>query len=106
MALISCSECGNQVSDKAAACPKCGNPIATARPRRTEPTSASAEGTEAVTIEATGKGPKTMMLVGTGVMILGFASCAGGNEGAGISLFLLGGVLYLGASATAWWYHG
>lgn len=27
MALISCSECGNQVSDKAAACPKCGNPI-------------------------------------------------------------------------------
>lgn len=27
MALISCSECGNQVSDKATACPKCGNPI-------------------------------------------------------------------------------
>jgi TM2 domain-containing membrane protein YozV len=28
MALIECSECGNQVSDKAAACPKCGAPIA------------------------------------------------------------------------------
>lgn len=28
MALIECSECGNQVSDKASACPKCGNPIA------------------------------------------------------------------------------
>ncbi len=28
MALIECSECGNQVSDKATACPKCGAPIA------------------------------------------------------------------------------
>lgn len=28
MALITCPECGNQVSDKAAACPKCGAPIA------------------------------------------------------------------------------
>jgi len=29
MALIQCSECGTDVSDKAAACPTCGNPIAT-----------------------------------------------------------------------------
>lgn len=27
MALISCSECGKQVSDKASSCPNCGNPI-------------------------------------------------------------------------------
>ncbi len=27
MALINCSECGKQVSDKAASCPSCGNPI-------------------------------------------------------------------------------
>jgi len=27
MALIYCSECGNQVSDKAASCPKCGAPL-------------------------------------------------------------------------------
>jgi len=27
VALISCSECGTEVSDKADACPKCGNPI-------------------------------------------------------------------------------
>lgn len=30
MALISCSECGKEISDKAAACPNCGNPIASA----------------------------------------------------------------------------
>ena len=27
MALITCSECGNQTSSKAASCPTCGNPI-------------------------------------------------------------------------------
>jgi len=27
MALISCPECGKQISDKAASCPNCGNPI-------------------------------------------------------------------------------
>ena len=28
MALINCAECGNQVSDSAASCPKCGAPVA------------------------------------------------------------------------------
>lgn len=32
MAIISCSECGGQVSDKAAACPHCGAPIASVTP--------------------------------------------------------------------------
>ena len=27
MALIKCPECGNEVSDKALSCPKCGFPI-------------------------------------------------------------------------------
>lgn len=27
MALIKCSECGKEISDKAASCPNCGNPI-------------------------------------------------------------------------------
>ena len=28
MALVGCAECGNQVSDKATSCPKCGAPLA------------------------------------------------------------------------------
>ena len=32
MALINCSECEGKVSDKAAACPHCGNPIRTPQP--------------------------------------------------------------------------
>jgi uncharacterized membrane protein YvbJ len=30
MALISCPECGSEVSDKAPSCPKCGVPLASA----------------------------------------------------------------------------
>jgi Short C-terminal domain/zinc-ribbon domain len=30
MALISCTECGQQISDKASACPRCGSPASTA----------------------------------------------------------------------------
>ena len=29
MALISCTECGQQISDKAVACPQCGSPAST-----------------------------------------------------------------------------
>ena len=28
MALVNCPECGNEISDKAQSCPKCGYPIA------------------------------------------------------------------------------
>ena len=28
MALIKCPECGKEISDKAASCPHCGNPMA------------------------------------------------------------------------------
>ena len=36
MALIYCSDCGHQVSDKAPTCPNCGAPIAVATPVETE----------------------------------------------------------------------
>lgn len=34
MALIKCSECGKNVSDKAQSCPNCGNPISTPKKDR------------------------------------------------------------------------
>ncbi len=42
MALISCSECGNEVSDKAAACPKCGCPVSVSVPAVVAPAAAIA----------------------------------------------------------------
>lgn len=46
MALIPCTECGNQVSDKAEMCPKCGNPISSAamdKPASQKPPNAGGE---------------------------------------------------------------
>lgn len=37
MALVTCTECGNAVSDKAAACPKCGAPVSSAAKYVPEP---------------------------------------------------------------------
>lgn len=34
MALIACAECGKEISDKAAACPHCGAPVASTSPKR------------------------------------------------------------------------
>ena len=31
MAMIGCGECGDRISDKAAACPQCGNPLSETR---------------------------------------------------------------------------
>ncbi|MCH7905614.1 MAG: zinc-ribbon domain-containing protein [Armatimonadetes bacterium] len=39
MALIKCKECGREVSDNAASCPHCGNPIKTPRPQLSKPNS-------------------------------------------------------------------
>ena len=97
MALVSCPECGNSVSERAPACPKCGAPIA------------------AQTIEATGKGWKAAQLIfGLGAVasiIWCVASCTSLQRGEQLNpapmipLFvsLLG---YAGARIGAWWHHG
>ena len=41
MALVECGECKAEVSDKAAACPKCGAPIKAAEPPKTQSVSAA-----------------------------------------------------------------
>lgn len=56
MALIKCSECGRQVSDKAESCPQCGAPIASAL--ETEATGAKLR-----TIQQTSKRLRTHILI-------------------------------------------
>ena len=100
--LVSCGDCGNQVSDKAPACPKCGAPVATA-----------AAGVGVQTVEATAKRFKGVQLLG-GLMLA--ASCpavmtetsGGMNGGAtvGVLLFVVGGLVYFGGRMSAWWNHG
>lgn len=98
MALINCSECGAQVSDKAAACPQCGAP----------PAAAAKIGSEGgvVTTQQTGKGWKIAQAIAACLMIAGVTSCSLQNYPASAMLWMLGVMLWLGARIGAWWKHG
>lgn len=108
MALINCPDCGNEVSDRAEACPNCARPIRDA--------STPAEGVQ--TIEDTGKRWKLMRVVGTLAFLGGFVVllivAGSGSEGGepsnasivlAISTVFGGMVLYLWARVGKWWHH-
>jgi len=106
MALISCPECQQQISDKAAACPHCGSPQSAGIPKASE--------THVVTTQATAKKFKRAQMGGALLLCLGVVSCAIATQpptsGNGLmaSVFLqFGGLaLYFGARIAAWWNHG
>lgn len=102
MALISCKECGREISDTAAACIGCGAPIggATAWP--------SSAGK--IEIEATGRRYKNQMLLALAML---FAGCAmvllvDGTDAAVIgTVVAIGGLLlWLKARFGAWYANG
>jgi predicted nucleic-acid-binding Zn-ribbon protein len=101
MALIKCSECGNDVSSKATACPKCGNPIAAAG-------ELAATGTTVTTVQATAKKFKGQQLIAIVVTCFGLLMMfgSGGRELWPGVIALAGLVWYLIARTSAWWHHG
>jgi DNA-directed RNA polymerase subunit RPC12/RpoP len=72
MALIKCAECGKEISDQAAACPNCGNPV----------------GMRAVTIQRTHKRWKIGIIIAVVLIFLGLAYL-GSNSGLGITFLVL-----------------
>ncbi|HQB11404.1 MAG TPA: zinc-ribbon domain-containing protein [Candidatus Omnitrophota bacterium] len=90
MALIKCPECQLEVSDKAAACPKCGYPIAVDK--------------KVQTIEQTGKKYKGMTLIGFFVAVLGLFSLNFSID-LGLSLILVGVVMMFAGKIGGWWHH-
>lgn len=106
MALIACNECGKQISDKAAACPNCGNPIAEA-PASKGPV--VIEEAPVITTQQTGKGHKTVQMIGVGIVVLGVVSCVAAETPNPVASMLISGVgaaVYLAGSISAWWSHG
>ena len=102
MAMIKCSECGNDVSDKAGSCPNCGAPISNS------PSSSR-------TIEETSKTWKSHQLFGglaTVVGLVGAMAIGGSYEGGGPAAMIFGGIgivgifWFIGARIMAWWHHG
>lgn len=89
MALIKCSECGKDISEKASACPFCGNPV----------------GGSPVTIQRTNKKWKASSAFGIAIMLIGVLY-VGSNAGVGVSLLFLGFVIAMYAKIGAWWTNG
>lgn len=96
MSLIQCPECGTEISDKAPACPKCGNPM------------------QPVIIEQTGKKWKLAKLISWLVFIGGVIMAIGGAgnggfsnplTGMGITLAFLGFIALVIAKFGSWWNH-
>ena len=104
MALIKCSECGKEVSDKANACPSCGNPINNA------PTPPIGQDTtpKPVEIELTSKKWKKVHLLSWAVLILGFVLMANDPQHqlgfwGGVNLVLLAIIIRFVGKIGAWW---
>lgn len=104
MALVKCSECGNEVSDKASACPGCGAPIGGA-----------GAGTPIQTIQKTSKRLKAQQLLAgilfsIGLIALIFNGCYAAQTGSSMSpvpiiMTALGIVWYMVVKMRVWWHH-
>ena len=93
MSLVACSECAKQISDKAAACPHCGAPIA--RPLE-----------HTVTTQTTSKKFKLQELAGVMLLIVGMLIAiiagTGGVRLTGAIMMAGGVVIYISARVGAW----
>lgn len=98
MALITCPECGREVSDRATSCPACAFPLGAA----SLPVPAQVQ-----TIEATGKTYKMLQLGGGVLLIVGLIAFVSAEDKslAGIVLFA-SIVCYVWGRVGAWWHHG
>lgn len=102
MSLVTCGECGKQVSSLAQACPGCGAPIAGA-------TAARAVGQPAVTTELTSKALKKQTLVAWAILIVGLFMLFGESpttKAVGAVFMFIGALLGVTAKARSWWHHG
>ena len=102
MSLVTCGECGKQVSSLAQACPGCGAPIVGAA-------AAKAVGQAAVTTELTSKALKKQVLVAWLLVIFGLFMAFGeqpGMKAVGFAMVIFGAIVGITARARAWWHHG
>ena len=105
MALINCSECNHEVSDKAESCPKCGAPIATAR-------ETIAAGAKIRTVQETSKKFKLQTLISASLIIIGFVWVIGAantpqSEPSSIPalIIFIGLIWYVVNRFRIWWHH-
>jgi uncharacterized membrane protein YvbJ len=110
MAIIKCSECGNQVSSKATACPHCGAPVAAAA------VEAKHAGTPLTTVQETSKKLKLHIIIASVIfwaavlwiiVIWEDVMTGEGARSASVPFImaLVGLVWYIATRARIWWHH-
>ena len=97
MALIKCSECGKEISDKANTCPSCGNPI--------NSQSVVTDQNSRVEIVQTSKKWKKTWLWGFLLLIGGWIMCIK-SLGLGIFMMFIGFTLAIISAIGRWWTNG
>lgn len=95
MSLIKCAECGKDISDKAEACPSCGNPINKQPPV-----------VETMEVERTSKKWKKKSLWGVAFIIFGALMLTTKFYGIGILLMILGFGKLIISGIGSWWTNG
>lgn len=108
MALIECAECKKEVSNKAASCPHCGAPIATASEAR-------AAGAKLTTTQGTSKKLKLQTLLSGLIFWLGViwavtiytvAEPENYSDGTpGVVIAIVAFIWYLVTRVRIWWHH-
>ncbi|MGI2021694.1 zinc-ribbon domain-containing protein [Shewanella glacialipiscicola] len=105
MALIKCSECSHDVSDKATSCPKCGAPILSVN-------ETLAAGVNIQTIQETSKKFKLQQIAAIALFIIGFTMSISrvSNPNYELSVWpgmfmLVGLVWYVINRFRIWWHH-
>jgi hypothetical protein len=94
MAIINCPECNKEVSDRARACPNCGNPMGVASESRPD-----------VTIQATGKTHKMVQVIGVAITVLALPVFLA-SPVLGVLMLIGGPITYIVGRASAWAQHG
>lgn len=96
MALIKCEECGKEISDRANACPSCGNPINK---------SINEEEGRVITIQQTNKKWKKRGCLSAILYIFGIIML-GKSIPLGISIIVIALIFSFYAKMGAWWDNG
>lgn len=106
VAIIQCSDCGNEVSDAAPSCPKCGRPISTAA-------DVKATGGALTTTQETAKTFKAQSIAAVALIIIGaiwlFTASAAqpaGNATVPSWMLAAGLIWYVVNRFRSWWHHG
>lgn len=105
MTMINCSECNHQVSDRAASCPNCGNPVSSVGDIKST-------GTPLTTVQETSKHLKKHIIFSVLILLIGIVWFIGIIQTGSTSmspipslLIFLGMAWFVCTRIRIWWHH-